>query len=228
MELVADEVSALLRDTHRLISTRFPPHGIFDEICGPDDLAAIFDLEAWTNDRLQSELGRIERIPQDQWVFGTPNSSVVMAAFCHPHPDGGRFTTAELGGWYAALDLETAHRETTNRRAEELREVGASDLVIQVRDYLADFDCTLHDVRDREKYAALYDPVSHEASQRFASGLREAGSNGIYYSSVRRPGGECLVAYRPHLVLNVRQAGHYEYRWSGSAEPTIRQLTMAP
>lgn len=57
MELSADEVSVRLRDTHRLIATRFPSHGIFDEISRPDDLSAIFDLESWTNDRLQSELG---------------------------------------------------------------------------------------------------------------------------------------------------------------------------
>lgn len=151
-----------------------------------------------------------------------------MAAFCHPHQDGGRFTTSDVGGWYAAVDLETAHRETTNRRAEELREVGAVDLVVQVRDYLADFDCPLHDVRNRDQYVALYDPASHEVSQRFAHALREAGSNGIYYCSVRRPGGECLVAYKPQLVLNVRQAGHYEYKWSGAAGPSVRLLTDAP
>lgn len=224
MELAAEENWVRVRDTHRLISTRYPPHGILDEISTPEELSEIFDLESWTNDRLQSELGRLETIPKSQWVMGAPNASVVMAAFCHPHVNGGRFTSAQLGGWYAALDIETAHCETIRRRAEEVREVGGSDLVVHVRDYLADFDCALYDVRDREKYAALYDPTNHEISQTLGSRLRESGANGIYYSSVRRIGGECLVAFKPPLVLNVRQGPHFEYRWEGAAEPIVQQL----
>ena len=52
----------------------------------------------------------------------------------------------------------------------------------------------------------------------------EAGSNGIVYRSVRAPEGECIVCFRPKLVKNVRQGAHFEYRWSGSPEPKVRQL----
>src|SRR5882724_1288142 len=224
MELDAEEAWVRAHDTHRLIPSRYPPHGIFDEISTPNDLADLFDLESWTNDRLQAELGKLAMIPRSQWVVGVPNASVIMAAFCHPHADGGRFTSRSLGGWYAALDLETAHRETIFRRTQELREVGARDLTVQVRDYLADFDCALHDVRDTTRYGRLYDRERYEASQPFGVHLREAGSNGMWYSSVRNPGGECLVAFKPGGVLNVRQGAHFEYVWRGSPEPTVGQI----
>lgn len=227
MELDADEAWARASDTHRLIPSRYPPHGIFEGISTLDELADIFDLESWTNDRLQAELGKLATIPRSQWLVGVPNASVVMAAFCHPHVNGGRFTSPSLGGWYAAFDLETAHRETIFRRTQELREVGAQDLTVQMRDYLADFDCALHDVRDATRYAPLYDPESYEASQLFGVRLRGAGSNGVWYSSVRNPGAECLVTFKPTLVLNARQGAHFEYVWRGSPEPSVRRLSDA-
>src|SRR5207247_970117 len=105
--------------THRLVASRYPPAGIFDAICTPGDLAAIADLEGWTNDRLQAELGQLHLFPKSEWVVGVPNASVVMAAFCHPSKDGARFTSAELGAWYAAFELPTAHREVAYHRRRE-------------------------------------------------------------------------------------------------------------
>jgi hypothetical protein len=73
--------------------------------------------------------------------------------------------------------------------------------------------------------ATLYDPDSYDASQAFAGPLRAGGSNGVLYRSVRDAGGECVACFRPLLVANVRQAGHFEYRWSGTRTPTIAPLT---
>jgi hypothetical protein len=55
--------------------------------------------------------------------------------------------------------------------------------------------------------------------------LFRRGAGGIVYDSVRHPGGECLVSYRPKLVGNVRPGGHFEYRWHGSPEPEVIPLT---
>jgi hypothetical protein len=63
------------------------------------------ELVGWTNDRLVAE--RIARLPQAEWVYGTANASIVMAAFLHVAPGGMRFNGPKLGAWYAADDIRT-------------------------------------------------------------------------------------------------------------------------
>ena len=91
-----------LRNTWRLIPSRYPSTGILDRIAEPADLDAVIELESWTNDRISADLGLIHRIPRDEWVTGRPMSSVIMASYCHPHPEGGRFNSPDRGAWYAA------------------------------------------------------------------------------------------------------------------------------
>jgi hypothetical protein len=70
----------------------------------------------------------------------------------------------------------------------------------------------------------VHDPDDHQPGQALGRALFEAGSNGIIYRSVRNPGGECVVTFRPRLVLGVRPAGHFEYRWRGGGEPQVTAL----
>ena len=210
----------------RLIPSRYPVAGLLDRVASPADLDALFELEGWTNDRISGELGLLQAIPRDEWVAGQPMASVVMAAFCHPRTGGGRFSSEDRGAWYAAKGIDTALAESIYHRTQELREVGGFETRVQVRVYLADFTARFADVRQRTHGAArsLYDPDSYAASQAFAQRLLDSGGNGIVYRSVRHPAGECLACFRPRLVRNVRAGGHYEFRWSGGPEPSVRKL----
>ena len=213
------------RTTHRLIATRYPSEGILDRVASPGDLDAVFELEAWTNDRISTELGILLRVPRDEWVVGTPLASVVMAAFCHPRPGGARFNSGERGAWYASFTLETAHTEALYHRGRELADVGITDARLEMREYLATFSGPFHDIRDedRREFRALHDPASYEASQAFARELFDGGSNGLIYRSVRKPGGICLACFRPKLVTEVRVGGHFEYRFAHGV-PSVRRL----
>jgi RES domain-containing protein len=211
--------------TCRLVPSRYPSVGLFDDIASPEDLDAILELEAWTNDRLSTELGMLHRIGRDEWVTAEPMASVIMAAFCHPKPGGGRFSTEDRGAWYAARHVDTALAESVYHRTRELVEVGHFETRVQMRLYHADFSSTFHDVRGRRADDPLYDPDSYTVSQPFARELFEHGSNGIVYNSVRHPGGQCLGCFRPKLVTHVRVAAHYEYVWEGRPDPRIRRLT---
>lgn len=211
----------------RLVPSRYPSVGIFDAIASPDDLDDVIELEAWTNDRLSTELGVLHLVPKDEWVVGEPLATVVMAAFCHPRTGGGRFSGESRGAWYAARTLETALAESIYHRTRELGEVGHFDTRVQMRLYHADFASTFHDLRGARGYAPIYDPQSYAASQPFARGLFEQGSHGIVYDSVRHQGGECLACFRPRLVKRVRVAAHYEYAWSGTPEPRVRRITAS-
>jgi hypothetical protein len=225
MELIAPPESLLRwRAAPRLIPSRYPTKGLLDRVAAPDDLAALFELEGWTNDRISSELGLITAIPKEDWVLGRPMASVIMAAYCHPSPGGTRFTSEDRGAWYAARTLDTALAESIYRRTEELREIGAFETRVEMRAYLADFRARFHDLRPhRRAWADCYDPDDYTAGQSLGRRLLDAGSNGIVYRSVRHPG-ECLACFRPALVRNVRAGGHYEFRWEGSPEPRVRVL----
>ena len=213
------------KNTCRLVPSRYPSEGILDRIAAPEDLPILFELESWTNDRISDEAGLLHRIPLEEWVTGRPMASVVMAAFCHPRPGGGRFNGPDRGAWYAARDLETAHAEVTYHRTAELAEIGVFETRLEMRLYLAAFDCAFHDVRvEIPAYAPLHNPTSYAASQAFAGELFSTGSNGVIYRSVRRAGGECIACFRPALVQNVRIGGYFEYRWDGGRIPSIRKL----
>jgi hypothetical protein len=216
------------RRTHRLIASRYPSAGILDRVASPGDLDAIFELEGWTNDRISAELGILTRVPRDEWVVGAPMASVVMAAFCHPRPGGGRFNDETRGAWYASFTLATAHAEVAYHRGRELAEVGVTDARLELREYVAEFTGDFVDIRGPGRTrAALYHPDRYDASQKFARALMAERANGIVYDSVRHRGGTCLVAFRPALVRNVRVGAHFEYRWSGGAAPAIHRLPMS-
>src|SRR5262245_65732021 len=101
--------------THRLIPSRYPTTGILDAIAAPGDLAAIIELEGWTNDRLQAELGLLPLIPQSEWVVG-PFATVIMVAFCHPPGDGSRFRDHGRVAGSAGFSLTAAHAGAVYQR----------------------------------------------------------------------------------------------------------------
>jgi len=208
----------------RLVPSRYPSVGLLDRVASSADLDALFELESWTNDRINGELGLLRTIPREEWVTGRPMASVIMAAFCHPRYGGGRFSSGERGAWYAARGIETALAESIYHRTAELREVGGFETRLEMRVYLADFNARFVDVRSASAPRALYDPSSYVESQRFAQTVLESESNGIAYTSVRHPAGECLACFRPALLRNVRVGGYYEFRWSGRPEPSVKKL----
>jgi hypothetical protein len=226
MELTTPPES-LLRWTGapRLIPSRYPTVGLLDRVAAHEDLDALFELEGWTNDRINGELGVLRTIPKEEWVTGRPMATVVMAAFCHPPPGGSRFSSEDRGAWYAARTLATAIAESVFRRTHELREVGSFETRVEMRVYLADFRAKFHDIRaHRRAWNPLYDADDYAAGQSLARLLLDAGSNGVVYRSVRDPKGECLACFRPSQVRNVRSGGHYEFRWEGAPEPRVRPL----
>lgn len=222
--------------THRLIASRYPTVGVFDDLTAdPGELAIAYLLESLTNDRLAVLSRRLPLIPPGELVQG-PGATLVMAAFLHADAAGGRFTDHRLGAWYASYDVDTAIAETVHHSTRRLRlSAGAFPTSIQLRQLIADIDCDLVDIRgDRSPDPALYDRDDYAASQAFGVALRwpasGPGENGIVFDSVRRAGGTNVCVYRPSLVrLPVLQGDHYEYRWDATGRVTVLKLTtVAP
>lgn len=210
---------------YRIIPSRFPPIGLFDRVADPADLEAVFRIEAMTNDRLRQEAGEISMVPVEDRVSG-PGSTPIMAAFTHPNPSGGRFTDGSYGIFYAGRTLETAVAETCHHRVRLLQATDEPPQEIDMRVYAVNLSASLHDIRGlREGRPDLYDATHYGASQLFAAELREAGSDGIVYQSVRHGGGECAAVFRPRLLSNCRQERHLCYVWDGTAISNIYEKT---
>lgn len=191
--------------SYRLIPSQFPPIGLFDTVTRAADLEAVMELAGWTNDRLVAE--RIARLPRTEWVFARANSSIVMAAFLHAAPEGGRFSGADLGAWYAGDTVETSIAEVAHHLRREAFARRQEAATRRFRVYVARLEGLFVDLCAAEE-PELYDRQDYSASQAFGERMRAAGEDGLVYDSLRFAGGVAICAYRPSKVLDVTQAQH--------------------
>jgi RES domain-containing protein len=213
--------------THRLIASRWPTIGVFDNVALAEDLEAALLLETLTNDRVTETLVKLGKLDRPEWVTGQPGATLIMAAFCHPAPGGGRFNSEAFGAWYCAKEIETAISETVYHHTRRLAHSASGFRhVIQMRELISKVDAEVFDIRSlRASRPELYDPESYAASQPFGEARRRAGAAGIIYTSVRRASGINLVIYRPSLLPPILQGNHFDYRWTGIPKPAVVKLT---
>ncbi len=199
----------------RIIPSRFPPVQLFERVAEPQDLEAIFELDALTNPRLRDEAGAIQVFPAEDRISG-PGTSIIMAAFAHLNPSGSRFSDGSYGVFYSANHLDTAIAETRHYRERFLRATSQPHMELDMRVYLVDLEGKLHDLRGQGTTQPLiYHPDDHAAGQHLSRTLHESGSNGIVYDSLRQAGGECAAVFRPSVLSNARQERHLCYVWDG-------------
>lgn len=210
---------------YRIVPSRFPPTGLFDRIADPADLDAVFAIEALTNPRLREEADALRLVPRHRRISG-PGSTPVMAAFTHLNPDGSRFSDGSWGVFYAAHSVATAVEETVYHREGFLAATAEPACDIEMRCYRTSLDCKLHDLRGG--WPAAHDPDSYAASILLARELRQSGSNGVVYDSVRDAGGECLAAFYPDVVAACVQAQHLIYRWDGARIAQVLEVSEYP
>ena len=209
------------RPAWRIVPSRFPPVGLFDRVADADDLDAIAEIEGLTNPRLRDELGQLQLVPRDRRVSGA-GATPIMAAFTHLNAEGSRFSDGTYGVLYAAHEEITAIRETVYHRARFLACTHEPPLRVEMRCYKTGIRGSLHDLR--RGYRAEHDPDSYTASRALALALRTEGSDGIVYRSVRNPGGECVAAFYPDLVLPHVQTRHYQYVWDGTTISDVLEM----
>jgi hypothetical protein len=200
--------------TYRLVPSRFPPVSLFDRVAKPEELDAVFAVQALTNPRLRDQLGQIQLVAPDERVVGE-GSTPVMAAFCHLNVEGSRFSDGSWGVYYAADTLDVAAAEVGYHRARFLAATAEPAIDMDYRAYVATVHEPMHDLRPA-RWQALHDPDDYAPSQRLARQLRAAGSWGLAYRSVRHAGGLCVAVLRPRAItLPVVQGAHLTLQWDG-------------
>ncbi|MBY3106584.1 RES family NAD+ phosphorylase [Rhizobium laguerreae] len=206
---MSDRFAQAPRPSYRLIPSQFPPIGLFETVTRAADLQAVMELVGWTNDRLVAD--RIQRLSEDQWVYGVANASIVMAAFLHVAPGGMRFNGPDLGAWYAADDLRTAAAEVGHHLRREAVARGVVTMARTYRSYAATLFGNYLDIRGEQTLRPdVYDGTSYAASQVLGEEVRSSGGAGILYDSVRLRSGVAIVAHRPRNIQGVVQADHFE------------------
>jgi hypothetical protein len=195
------------------------------------DLDILAQLEAKTSRRrdmdmpLPAEVLRSELLTEAHG-YGW---SYINAAFCYTRPTGNRFNGPERGAWYASWGKDavpTAQAEVAWHLTRELANVGVYDNITDYRELIAGFTSRMADLRGEGTAPCLDpDPTSaYPAGQALARDMRQAGIPGLLYPSVRRRGGQCLVAFRPNLVQNIRQGATWRFTWAGTPKPEITAI----
>jgi RES domain-containing protein len=213
------------RPCYRIISSRFPPVGLYERVARPEDLEAVFAIENLTNPRVRQELGEIDLVPPGERIVGE-GATPIMAAFTHLNPEGSRFSDGAYGVYYAAHSLDTAIAETRYHRERFLARTKEGPIELDMRTYLAELAADLHDLRGRTDLADVYDAGSYVAGQRLGAQLKGSGSSGIVYDSVRDPGAECAAVFRPRALSNCMQGPHFGYVWDGSRITAVIRKTI--
>jgi hypothetical protein len=210
----------------RVIPTRHPSIHLYDRVADAADFEALYALEAMSNDRLRDEVGRIELVPPDQRIFG-PGSGPIMAAFTHLNPLGSRFSDGSYGVFYAARDRATAVAETAYHHGRFLAATAQPAMHLPMRLYAVEIDARLHDLRTAG-FDAEHDAASYQASQALGRRLKAAGSAGVVYRSVRRPGGHCVGLFSPRGAKACKHAAYLLYAWDGERFADIYEKVDAP
>lgn len=200
----------------RLVPSRFPPVSLFDRVADASDLEAVLAIESLTNARLRDEVGELQLVPQNERQSG-PGTTPIMACFTHIG-DGSRFGDGNFGVYYAAKEIETALAETRYHRERFLQRTNEPPIDIDMRSYASEVNSELHDIRSlKTVLSAVYDENSYAESQKLARNLRDDGSNGIVYDSVRHADGECVGIFRADIPQPVVQGSHYCFQWDGNS-----------
>ncbi|MEM7570446.1 MAG: RES family NAD+ phosphorylase [Pseudomonadota bacterium] len=210
-------------DARRIISSRYPPIDLFEDIADPRDWELLVSAEAKTNPRIADSVGRLDLIPPSRRVSGQ-GASYVMAPFTHISTDWvGRFHDGTFGAYYAAQNFDTAVLETAYHRARFLKATQeAPGWVAQMRELVGAIKAELDDLRGQPAFADCLDPDDYDASQAFTRSLRASGSDGVVYPSVRDPGGTCVAAFWPDVVGLPVQGRHLSYHYNGTRIDYVR------
>ena len=201
--------SLLWEGSYRIVPSRYPTVGIFDDIADPADLAVVVELAAATNPRILEDAGDLNLVRPKDRIAGI-GTTPIMAAFTHTGPS--RFGNGDYGIYYAALAEATAIAETAYHRGRFLRDAHLPDERLDMRVYRATVAGRYDDVRKMARTNPIYALEDYTAGNARGRKVYEADVlDGIVFKSVRDRGGECVAAFRPTSVRDCVVAHHLEY-----------------
>ena len=211
--------------SYRVVASRFPHVSIYDRISDAAQLATVLEIEALTNPRVREEAGAYRKVRPEDRIAGA-GSTPIMASFAYSGPS--RFCDGTYGVYYAAHEEATAIAESRYHTELFLRATQQPSIDVDKRIYGATIEGDFDDIRGRSLRSKLYAaaPDDYAFSQRYAHRLYMKNLvDGIVYTSVREPEGQCLAAFRPRNVSNARIRKYIQFRWDGRRIAGVVDLT---
>lgn len=194
----------------RIIPSRFPPIDLFERVAPSEDWAILNEVETLTNDRVRLEEGTVALVRLEDRLAGA-GSSLIMAPFSHPDPNGDQFSDGTFGVSYAHRTFESALARAIRNREEFLGRTKQPPISLQLRVLNTDLNGMFHDLRGK----AANDIVDVGAARALCRTLRAEGSHGLIYDDPDPSIGVTIVALRPTTLKNCRQERHLSVRWDG-------------
>lgn len=214
--------------TVRLVSSARLRDPVLARLVPPDLMDDLAEIEGATSGRLTATARGADDIDAREFVAGVPHAAFINASFSYWRPrELNRFNGPGRGAWYAALEIETALAEVTFHMVRELERVNDFNAVVEYAEMFASFAGNFVDLRGVAPGQDCLHPdpaQGYPAGNALADTARAVGHNGIIYPSVRRAGGTCLVALRPHAVQSVAQGDILRLAWTGEPTPRIERL----
>ena len=199
------------------LASRYPPIDLFERVStDPAVWDALIAAEALVNPRVRDEVGEINLVPPAR-ARQRAGRQLRHGGVHASEPERLALQRRLLRRVLCRAGFRTALRETAHHFARFASDSQDGPRYEDMRVLVGRIDARLHDVaslppaeRDR-----ILDPDSYAASQPFGAALRDAGSPGLTYPSVRDPGGQCAAAFRPKVVGIPVQTKHLKYHWDG-------------
>lgn len=215
--------------SYRIISSKFPPISLFDDVADQLEFEALYELQSLTNPRIQNEIGNLNLLPKSEIPFGITGCSYAAASFTHVNPDGSRFSNGEFGVLYLADEMNTAIREVRHHQNKYWKLVRGLKFDRMV---FRGLRCTFTeiDIEDASVFSdddPIYSEDDYSESRKYGMSLKKQGKLGLRYKSVRAKGHICWALFSPKHIESIVQTSHYEFIWDGSEISAINKITKA-
>ena len=207
----------------RIMRSVHPPIDQFEDIADPADWPLLIAAEQKTNPRIMETIGNLDLVPVERRVSG-PGASYLMSPFTHVSMDRpSRFSDGTFGVLYIASDFETALYETTHHHGVFMARTNeAPGWTSQFREIVLTVDGELHDLRSETlHHSTILAADDYSVSQPLGRALRNLGSEGLCYPSVRGQG-DCVGLFFPNLAQDPIQGRHLDYHWDGTRADLFR------
>ena len=213
---------------YRLVNSKFPPIHLFDDVATPEEFEDLYEIQALTNPRLQSEVGNLNLLPISEVPFGISGCHYAAAPFTHVNPNGTRFSAGSFGLMYIGDTSETAQKEVKHHQNIYWRNVAGLHYDRFVfKELICTFgiktglDATHIPITD-----PIYSPDNYAYSQTLGHEIKTAGLySALKFRSVRNHQGICFALFTPKEVQEIIQSKHYEMIWDGHSISSVNILT---
>ena len=212
-------------DASRIARSAYQRVDPFDDIADPADWPLLVAAAKRTGTSFPDAVDDPGHVPVDRRADG-PGASHLMGPFTQLSPDRqSRFSDGSNGVLYTGRTFEVALFETVHHHGRFMDATKqAPGWTSQFLGIALDIEASLHDLRDADASDPVFSPEKYAAGQALGMALRDSGSDGLVYSSVRYADGDCAALFYPNLASNVREVRQLDYHWNGSRVDFYRDL----